>query len=240
MGKHLFLTLGLALTFAAAVRADVTVTNGSAAEFANAVSTVIGSGGGTILVTKPIVIGDTNGAPDDESFDGESLVTVSGGNTNAIFIVDSGSLTLANMTLTGGRAALGGAVNIASGAAAVFSSCVFSNNHVVGTNGASAISSTNGSGNVIIGKNGARGQPGDSVSGGAIYSLGDLALFECRFLTNSAVGGDGGDGSDGQSAGTRAGNGGSGGVAVSPWAADASAFTSACAGVTTGAVSGRD
>lgn len=212
MGKHLLLTLGLVLTFATVSRADVTVTNGSAAAFADAISTVVGSGGGTITVTRPIIIGDTNGTPDDESFDGESLVTVSGGNTNTIFIVESGSLTLANMKITGGRAEFGGAVNIASGAAGTFSNCIFSNNHVIGTNGASAISNTNGSGNVIIGKGGARGQAGESVSGGAIYSLGDLALFECEFLTNGAVGGDGGDGSDGQSAGTRAGNGGSGGA----------------------------
>jgi hypothetical protein len=210
MGKHLLFTLGLLLSLATTLRADVTVSDGSTSTFDAAVSTVKGSGGGTITVTRPIVI--TNGTPDGESFDGESMVTVSGGNTNAIFIVKSGSLTLANMTITGGRAQLGGAVNIASGAAGTFSSCTFSNNHVVGTNGASAISNTNGSGNVIIGNNGGRGGAGGSVSGGAIYNLGNLALLECTFITNTAVGGSGGDGADGQDAGTRAGNGGRGGA----------------------------
>jgi len=212
MGKHLLLTLGLVLTFAATSRADVTVSDGSITNFEAAVSTVIAGGGGTITVTKPITIGDTNGTSDDESFDGESMVTVTGGNTNSIFIIQSGSLTLANMTLTGGRAQFGGAVNVATGAAATFSNCTFSNNRVVGADGASAVSSTNGSSNVAIGKNGGRGGAGGSVSGGAIYSLGDLALFDCTFVTNSAVGGTGGDGSDGQDAGTRGGNGGSGGA----------------------------
>src|SRR5438067_660173 len=101
MGKHLLFTLGLVLSFATTLRADVTVSDGSPSTFGAAVSTVIGSGGGTITVTKPIVIGDSNGTLVEESFDGESKVKVSGGNTNAIFIVKSGSLTLDNMTITG-------------------------------------------------------------------------------------------------------------------------------------------
>ena len=212
MGKHLLSTLGLILVFATTLRADVTVSDGSVATFNDAVSTVVGDGGGTITVTKPIRIGDTNGTPDDEFFDGESLVTVSGRNTNAIFIVLSGSLELDNMTIAGGRAQFGAAVNIASGAAGTFSNCVFSGNRVIGADGVSAISNTNNSGNVAVGKNGGRGTAGGSVAGGAIYSLGDLAILECKFLTNSAVGGTGGDGADGQNAGTRGGNGGSGGA----------------------------
>jgi len=212
MGKHLFI-LSLALVFAATARADVTVSDGSAATFGDAVSTVIGAGGGTITVTKPIKIGDTNGTPEDESFDGESLVTVSGGNTNAIFIVESGgSLELANMTISGGLAKFGGAISISNGAAGTFTSCAFANNRAIGANGASAISNTNGGGNAIIGKNGGRGTAGGSVAGGAIYSLGDLGIFECTFVSNSIVGGTGGDGGDGQSAGTRGGNGGGGGA----------------------------
>jgi hypothetical protein len=212
MGKHILYTVGLALAFATTLRADVTVSDGKVATFNDAVSTVIGDGGGTITVTKPIKIGDTNDTPDEESFDGESLVTVSGGNTNAIFIVLSGSLELDNMTVTGGRAQFGAAVNIASGAAGTFSNCIFSNNHVVGADGVSAVSSTNSAGDVAVGKNGGRGTAGGSVAGGAIYSVGDLTISGCKFLTNSAVGGTGGDGSDGQDAGTRGGNGGSGGA----------------------------
>jgi len=212
MGKQLIFTLGLVLTFAATVRADVTVSDGSITNFQAAVSNIVAAGGGTITVTKPIKIGDTNGTQDDETFDGESVVTVSGGNTNAIFVVQSGSLTLANMTIANGVGRSAGAISVSNGAAATFSNCIFANNRALGADGISAVTSTNGAGDVAVGKNGVRGTAGGSVAGGAIYSLGDLAIFECKFLSNSVVGGSGGDGSNGQSAGTRGGNGGSGGA----------------------------
>jgi hypothetical protein len=212
MGKHVLLILGLVVAFAATVRADVTVSDGSISNFVNAVSNIVATGGGTITVTKPITIGGTNDTLDEESFDGESVVTVSGGNTNAIFIVESGSLELANMTISGGLGKLGGAISISNGAAGTFTSCTFANNRAVGADGASAISNTNGGGNAVIGKNGARGTAGGAVAGGAIYSLGDLGFFECHFFSNSIVGGTGGDGGDGQSAGTRGGSGGGGGA----------------------------
>ena len=211
MGKHVLLILGLVLTFGAAARADVTVSDGSISNFVNAVSNIVATGGGTITVTKPIIIGGTNDPSDEQTFDGESLVTVSGGNTNAIFIVRSGSLTLSNMTISGGLGKLGGAIAISNGAAGTFLNCTFANNRVIGADGVSAVSSTNSPGDIAVGKNGKRGTSGGAVAGGAIYSLGDLAIFECSFLTNSATGGTGGDGSDGQTAGTRGGNGGSGG-----------------------------
>ena len=103
MGKHLFYALGLILVTAAPLRADVTVSDGKADTFAAALSNTITAGGGTITVTVPIAIGDTNGFSDDRTFDGESKVTVSGGNTNSIFIVNNGSLVLSNMTLSGGQ-----------------------------------------------------------------------------------------------------------------------------------------
>ncbi len=211
MGKHVLLILGLVLAFGAAARADVTVSDGSVSNFVNAVSNVVAAGGGTITVTRPITIGDTNGTFDEESFGGESMVTVSGGNTNAIFIVRSGSLTLSNMTISGGLGKLGGAIAISNGAAGTFLNCTFANNRVMGVDGVSAVSNTNSPGDIAVGQNGKRGTAGGAVAGGAIYSLGDLAIFECSFLTNSATGGTGGDGSDGEAAGTRGGNGGSGG-----------------------------
>jgi hypothetical protein len=212
MGKRLLSILGLVLAFAATVRADVTVSDGSITNFENAVSNVVAAGGGTITVTRPITIGGTNDPLGEASFDGESVVTVSGGNTNAIFIVQSGSMELANMTISGGLAKFGGAISISNGAAGTFTSCTFANNRSIGADGASAISNTNGGGGAIIGKSGPRGAAGGPVAGGAIYSLGDLGFFECTFVSNSIVGGTGGDGGDGQSAGTRGGNGGGGGA----------------------------
>ena len=214
MGKYLVYALGLVLVAATHLRADVTVSDGTVATFTNALNTVIGAGGGTITVTTPILIGNTNGDFDEQSFDGESIVTVSGGNTNSIFIVtNNASLTLANMTVTGGRGQFGGAMNIAEGGGVTLMNCTFANNQVTGADGVSASSGTNSTGrDVAVGKNGLRGTPGQPAYGGAIYNLGDLAIFNCKFLTNSAVGGTGGDGSDGEDAGTRGGNGGAGGA----------------------------
>jgi hypothetical protein len=211
MGRYVVYVLGLVLMFAPRSRADVTLTNGTAEGFASAISKVIASGGGTILVTRPITIGTTNGDFVDELFDGESLVTVSGGNTNPVFTVLSGSVTLANMTVKDGIDLVGGGLFVASDATVTLTNCIFSNNRAVGFDGESAETSTN-SGNGVIGKNGGRGSPGESAYGGAIFNRGSLAVFACKFITNSVIGGDGGIGGDGEDAGTRGGNGGSGGA----------------------------
>ncbi len=213
MGKYLAYLAGAVLLFAPRARADnITVTNGTVAEFAEAVSNTITAGGGTIQVKTPIMVGSTNGEADVESFDGESKVIVSGGNANPIFIVLSGSLSASNMTLQNGLGQFGGAVYIATNANAAFENCTFTANRAFGVDGDSADSNTNSSGNAVIGKNGARGTAGESAFGGAIYNNGDLFLNNCKFITNSVIGGTGGDGADGQDAGTRGGNGGSGGA----------------------------
>jgi hypothetical protein len=213
MGKYLFYALGLILAAAAPLRADVTVSDGNADTFADAVSNTIAAGGGTITVTTPITIGGSNGFGEDRTFDGESIITVSGGNTNSIFVVNSGSLALSGMTLSGGLGQYGGAMSISNAGSVTLSACTFSNNHVRGVDGVSAQTDTNFTGgDVAIGKNGMRGTSGQPAYGGAIYNLGTLEMFDCKFLTNGATGGIGGDGSDGEDAGTRGGNGGSGGA----------------------------
>jgi hypothetical protein len=208
MGKYFVCLLGTVLMFTPRARADITLTNDSPTLFENAVSATISAGGGTIIVTTPIVI--TN----DEAvgpFDGESKVTVSGGNTSSIFIVESGSLALANMTLVNGSGTTGGAIFVNTNGSVVLTSCTFSNNHVRGDDGepGEPLDERN---NVIVGKNGGRGTAGSPAYGGAIFSYGDVELFECTFITNSATGGTGGDGADGENAGTRGGKGGSGGI----------------------------
>src|SRR5690242_2329989 len=147
MGKYFAYCLGMLLALAPRARADITVTNGSPSDFADAISDTIDAGGGTIFVTIPIVIGSTNGDDAEESFDGESKVTVSGGNTNSIFTVYSGTLTLANMTVSDGvDAKVGGAMYIGTNATVTLTNCTFFNNHVRGTNGVSAEANTNSSG----------------------------------------------------------------------------------------------
>jgi hypothetical protein len=206
MGKYFAYAIAMVLMFAPRLRADVTLTNDSPDIFAAAVADAVAAGGGTITVTTPIMVTDDI----DEPIDGGSVVTVSGGNTNSIFIVESGSVVLANMTLVNGFAKMGGAMFIDTNGTVTLTNCIFSNNHAQGTNGVSADSSTNSPGNIIFGKNGGRGTPGDSAYGGAVFNYGDLTILNCKFITNSAVGGIGGDGADGQSAGSRGGNGGSG------------------------------
>ena len=215
MGKYFVYVLGTVLIFAPQLRANITVTNGSAAFFADAVSNTIAAGGGTILVTSPIMIG-SNGVPDTQTFDGQSKVTVSGGNASSLFTVVSGSLTLANMKLVNGfHPRLGGAMYIATNGLVMLTNCTFASNSVHGADGVSADSNTNSSSGGNAGKNGGRGTAGNPAYGGAIFNWGNLTLFNCIFLTNSAVGGSGGDGADGQDAGIRGGNGGSGGAAGS-------------------------
>jgi hypothetical protein len=210
MRIYLVYALGILLMFAPRLRAaDTTVTTGLASDFEDALTTTKDAGGGTILVTTPIQIGGTTDTSSDD-FDGESIVTVSGGNTNSIFVVD-GTLALANLTLANGFGTNGGAIYVTENGSLTLTSCTFSNNNVRGDDGMSADSSTNSAGDVAIGKSGGRGTAGASVSGGAIYNLGDIVVSTCTFLTNTATGGNGGDGGDGQDAGTRGGNGGSGG-----------------------------
>jgi hypothetical protein len=213
MGKYFVYCLGMFLMLAPRARADITVTSGLPSDLADAISDTIDEGGGTIIVTTPIVIGSLDGEDADETFDGESEVTVSGDNTNSIFTVYSGSLTLANMTVADGVDARGGgAMYIGTNAIVTLTNCTFFNNHVRGTNGESAFSDTNSSGTKVVGKNGDRGTPGDSAYGGAVFNVGELGIFNCKFITNSAIGGTGGDGAEGESAGTRGGNGGRGGA----------------------------
>jgi hypothetical protein len=207
MGKYFAYAIGMVLMFAPRLRADVTVTNGSPDTFANAVSNLVAGGGGTVFVTTPITVSNDVAEP----IDGESVVTVSGGNTNSLFTVGSGSLVLANMTLKNGVDRIGGAMYIAESGTVTLTNCIFSNNSARGTNGVSAdpIDKTNTPTN---GKDGGRGTPGESAYGGAVYNLGGLTILNCKFITNNATGGKGGDGADGQSAGVRGGNGGRGGA----------------------------
>jgi hypothetical protein len=208
MGKYFVYAIGLVLIFAPRLRADVTLTNDSPDLFAAAVSDMVDAGGGTIFVTTPILVTDDM----DEPIDGGSVVTVSGRSTNSIFNVESGSLVLANMTLENGFANLGGAMFIDTNATVTLTNCIFSHNQAHGTNGVSADSNTNSSSNQIFGKSGGRGTAGSSAYGGAVFNYGDLTILNCKFITNSAVGGIGGDGADGESAGSKGGDGGRGGA----------------------------
>jgi hypothetical protein len=171
--------------------------------------TVTSGGGGTIFVTVPVVIDPTNGP---EVFDGGSNVVLSGGSANSIFVVtNGGDLTLANMTLVDGVNTNGGAVYVFSGGTATFTDCLFSNNLALGFSGEFPVGSTNDNiGTNIMGSSGLR--RGTAGLGGAIFNFGSVSVFNCQFVSNSAVGGVGGDGSDGSDGPIKGGNGGNGGA----------------------------
>src|ERR1700761_9626427 len=107
MKKYLSCVACLVLLSVPRSWADITVTTNSADAFKAAVAQTITNGGGTILVTEPIIINTTVG------FDGVSHVVVSGGNTNSIFLVQGASLGLTNFTLENGLGTNGGAISVA-------------------------------------------------------------------------------------------------------------------------------
>ena len=128
------------------------------------------------------------------------------------------SVTLIGLTLTGGHGTQGGALYLNAQVSAVLTNCTLSGNSAEGDNGADgADGATDPNGD---GGSGGSGRSGVAASGGAIYNLGNLSLFNCALVTNSAFGGNGGSGGNGGNGagfmahhGGNGGNGGAGGAA---------------------------
>lgn len=159
----------------------------------------------TVTVTNPIVI------TGDVTIESTNRVTFNANNATRIFTVQPGaSLTLNNVTLTGGKSTQGGAI---FNRGQVFATkCIFAGNNATGTNGANGV---NGRDDSFDPGNGGNGNPGVSGLGGAIFNDGTLVLTECTFSTNSATGGNGGAGGKGGNAingAFTAGDGGNGGA----------------------------
>ena len=205
MKKYLAWVASLFLASVPCSWADTTVTNGTAGAFAVAVAQAVTNGGGTIVVTTPIVINAT------VSFDGGSNVVVSGGNTNSIFLVQGASLGLANFTFENGLGTNGGAIHVAADGTLVASNCIFLGNNARGVDGEAIDTNGFGGNTPSNGSRGAKGGSGSPGFGGAIFNLGALSVLNCSFFTNNATGGNGSDGGDGQDAVVRGGSGGPGG-----------------------------
>ncbi|XHR27508.1 MAG: autotransporter-associated beta strand repeat-containing protein [Chthoniobacteraceae bacterium] len=111
------------------------------------------------------------------SYDGGGAIV--NGNGYSGFFVESGSLSLSNVTLTnfvttggtgsGGGAALGGAIYVNSGATATLTNVSFSDNGVVG--GTGGVGTTGGSLNnrFNVGTTGANGTAGENADSGSAY-----------------------------------------------------------------------
>jgi hypothetical protein len=118
-----------------------------------------------------IILGDTISINSDTVIDGTGhQITISGSNTVRVFYVSTNStLTLSNLTLAAGYSTNAGAAIYCDGGNVKAQTCIFSNNWAVGTTG-------NVGGFAV------------PSQGGAILSIGNLALHNCVFIYNQAIG----------------------------------------------------
>lgn len=165
---------------------------------------------GTITLSKTLVVST------DLTLDtGGENVTISGGNSNRLFQVNSKvTLTLKNLTLANGHhgstntnavtriSGNGGAI-LNEGGTVILENCNVTNNRVVGSFGARGSDAAVGDAN--------DGEPGGAARGGAIFNNeGTVIARNTRFTANIAEGGEGGTGGNG-SANANGGDGGEGG-----------------------------
>ena len=131
---------------------------------------------------------------EDVAIDGNATIagtiTISGGDTYQIFQVTGGTLTLADLTLSGAVAEAGAAVYVASGASLVATDVVFAENEATGadaTDGGAAVYNDGGTirlTDCTLRDNDATGTSG---SGGAILNnAGDLTVTTSAFTGNAA------------------------------------------------------
>jgi hypothetical protein len=206
-GVFASLVAALAILFLpGSVRADAVITDPSQLS----VSTLTNGGLISILTNVTLTVSNvviaTNTQIDATGFN----ATFSGGNLARIFTIKSGiTLTLTNVTLTGGRNPQGAAIYVNTNGVLMCSNVVFNANNATNRAGAGG---TAGSGGHIAGGAGANGAAG---LGGAIYNnQGILFLNYCLFTNNLAAGGNGGKGGDGYNGlGGAGGAGGAGGPA---------------------------
>ncbi len=156
----------------------------------------------TLLIKRDVVIDGTG-----------RNITLSGGGTNGFrifYVTNDVSLTLVHVTVSNGKAPLGGAIYNDLGRVQL-SDCTLSGNRGTGTPG------RNGSAGTSSSRNGTDGSFGGAGIGGAIYNRGSLFLTNCVFSNNTATGGNGGNGGAGANDSSFGGNGGDGGDAGRGW-----------------------
>lgn len=162
---------------------------------------------------------------------GATNLAVSGNASSRVFNIQSGvTAIISGLTITNGRTAgTNGASSSCNGGTHIFaaagssgtggalfntgnltlSNCVLTSNMVIGGNGGDE-TVVDCNGNVFF----YGGAAGGNARGGAIFNGGNLSLFGCALVNNSASGGAGGAGAPGYSAfpweGSAGGRGGSG------------------------------
>ncbi|MFN8597908.1 MAG: choice-of-anchor Q domain-containing protein [Anaerolineae bacterium] len=146
------------------------------------------------------------GAPD--------AITLSGGNTTGLFLVDIGNLTMRNLTLANASATQQGAITVGLAGKLTLDNCALKNNHAVGHSGGAiddsgAMTVTNSlfsnnqadvnGGAIHIDANAWTLISGTTFlsnsttnSGGALYNLSDIFVVNSYFANNTAAINDGG------------------------------------------------
>jgi hypothetical protein len=155
--------------------------------------------------TNVVLDGSTN------SYGTTATISRSSGTGPMFYIEKGGSLTLINLTLSGGLNTNGGAIFNDTNGTLIISNCVFSGNTSTNLTGAAGANGTTQGNN-----NGGNGGNGLSAAGGAIVSHGVLEVFYSIFNNNTVSAGSGGNGGNGIKSfafGGNGGNGGSGGSA---------------------------
>ena len=145
-------------------------------------------GGGPVTITVTsleTIVGEA-------SIDGGGLVTLDGGGTIPLFVVNDGTLSLSSLIITGGVGGTAGAISISAAGTLTVTNCTFSGNTGLtagaifnGPSGTLTVTNSTFSGNTANSANA-------GVGGGAIFSSGPLAVTNSTFSGNTANGGDGG------------------------------------------------
>lgn len=123
------------------------------------------------------------------------------GGTRFFYVYPGGTLTIANLELTGGASTNGGAIY--NQGALIASNCLFLQNYATNSSGANGVIPP-----PALNANGGNAGSGGMAAGGAIYSTGPVTLSFSVFSNNIVLAGAGGNGG---AAGGGVGNGGSAG-----------------------------
>jgi hypothetical protein len=186
------------------------VNRGGMSIFASNATVTFSGSAETLDVTTAVVL---NGATNLDGTTNTATINRANGSGQMFYIHNRGSLTLVNLTLSGGVSTAGGAILNDVTGTLIISNCLFTGNSATNFAGVFGQNGTFPGNN-----NGGNGGDGLNASGGAIVSQGTLEVFYSIFDNNSVEGGNGGDGGNGvQSGGIfggNAGNGGNGGDAV--------------------------
>ena len=179
------------------------VNRGGMSIFASNATVTLSGSAETLKVTTAVVL---NGATNHDGTTNTATINRASGSGPMFIITNGGSLTLVNLTISGGLNTNGGAIHNDAGGTLIISNCVFTGNTATNFSGADGTP-----GSIQGNNNGGNGGDGLSASGGAIFSQGTLEVYYSIFNNNTVIAGNGGNGGNGIQSFVFGGNGGNGG-----------------------------